>query len=485
LAATAGSDSVTVAIKSPAVVPPPEEPTVVFPAPAVAEATAGPATVVLKIPPVVAPPRGTPRVEEDSTVVFKAPPVLAPSDAGDTTTVVMKGPRPPASSEPTMIMGPGAVTAIRAAAAPDLATLKVGAETRPPVPRSTAAAAQTAEIPKPAVPALEETRAMPGGTNRAGISPKALLAGAGGLFALAVIVVGVVLSRRGVEDAVPSPPPPTAPSATAPSVTVAPVAVSGSIRVETEPPGAAVTVNGETQGSSPLDLAEVPLGAYEIKVELKGYEPKTQSLALTEEAPRGEVKLALVRAAPTTGLADIVSTPFGAAVEVDGARVGLTPLTSLRLKPGTHLVEVSREGYDSWSGSLLVQAGRRSRLDATLRAHVKATPTPPPVEVVDPSRVYANTPAEVDTPARKTGGPNVSYPESAPRLKSGASVSVSVTYVVSETGEVADARVVESAGKVLDEAVLAAVRKWKYAPATKKGTNVKVQMTFRQTFRAE
>jgi TonB family protein len=57
--------------------------------------------------------------------------------------------------------------------------------------------------------------------------------------------------------------------------------------------------------------------------------------------------------------------------------------------------------------------------------------------------------------------------------------------VVSENGEVTDARVVESGGKILDEAVLSAVRKWKYAPATKKGTKVKVQMTFRQTFRAE
>jgi TonB family protein len=56
---------------------------------------------------------------------------------------------------------------------------------------------------------------------------------------------------------------------------------------------------------------------------------------------------------------------------------------------------------------------------------------------------------------------------------------------VSENGEVADARVVESGGKVLDETVLSAVRKWKFAPATKRGTKVKVQTSFRQTFRAE
>jgi TonB family protein len=197
------------------------------------------------------------------------------------------------------------------------------------------------------------------------------------------------------------------------------------------------------------------------------------------------VKIALTKAAPTTGLADIVSTPFGATVMVDGAKVGLTPVTGYRLKPGNHQVEVSREGYEPWRGTLLVQAGQRSRLDASLRSTVKAAPTPPPVEAVETSRVYPNTPDEVDTVARKTAGSTIAYPDSAPRLRSGASVSVSVTFMVNENGEVVDPRVIESGGKILDETVLSSVRKWKYAPATKRGTKVKVQTTFRQTFRAE
>jgi len=265
---------------------------------------------------------------------------------------------------------------------------------------------------------------------------------------------------------------------------MAPVAVSGSLRVETDPPGAVVTVNGETQGSSPLDLSELPFATYDVKVDLKGYEARSERVSLGEDSPRAELKIALTKAAPTTGLADIVSTPFGASVTVDGAKVGLTPVTGYRLKPGNHRVEVAREGYESWTGTLLVQAGQRSRLDASLRATVKAA-TPPPVEAVDTARVYANTPGEVDTAARKAAGATIAYPEGAPRLRSGASVSVSVAYVVNENGDVTDARVVESAGKVLDEAVLAAVRKWKYAPATKRGTKVKVHTTFRQTFRAE
>jgi TonB family protein len=54
--------------------------------------------------------------------------------------------------------------------------------------------------------------------------------------------------------------------------------------------------------------------------------------------------------------------------------------------------------------------------------------------------------------------------------------------VVSETGEVQDVTVVESGGKLVDEVVVSAIRRWKFQPATKRGTRVKVQMSFKQTF---
>jgi TonB family protein len=497
LAAT--DDSTTVVLRSPtASRASPEEATVVFRKPPVVE-PAEEATVVFKAPPPVTPPpvvappaRGRapqPPADDESasTVVVKGPSARV-RGAQDTATIVMKAPRPPApGDEPTVIMTPGAaVPPTSRMPTSDVPTIRVPAasETQPPVPRS-AEAVQTAEFVNPA--ALDETRAAAArARTRPGVSPKTLLLGAGALFLIALAAVGVVLLRQNQEvtmtTATTAPPPP---SVAPPTTTMAPVAVTGSLHVETDPAGAAITVNGETQGSSPLDLAEVPLGAYEVKVELKGYEPKTESLSLTEDAPRGEVKIALTKAAPTTGLADIVSTPFGAIVTVDGAKVGLTPITGYRLKPGNHQVEVSREGYEPWRGTLLVQAGQRSRLDASLRSKAKAAPTPPPVEAVDTNRVYPNTPDEVDTVARKAAGSTISYPDAAPRLRSGASVSVSVTFMVNENGEVVDPRVIETGGKILDETVLSGVRKWKYAPATKRGTKVKVQTTFRQTFRAE
>jgi TonB family protein len=184
-----------------------------------------------------------------------------------------------------------------------------------------------------------------------------------------------------------------------------------------------------------------------------------------------------------TGVADVVSTPFGAAVSVDGARIGQTPITDHRLRPGSHRVDIAKDGYEPWSGTLVVEAGKRGRIDAALRAIPKQTPAPAVrAAVVDPSRVYL--PNEVDSPAKRVSGTSPSYPsDRAPPLRSGESVSVTVSFVVTETGEVTDLKVMESANKIVDEAVLAAIRGWKYSPATKNGTKVKVRMALKQTFR--
>ena len=63
-------------------------------------------------------------------------------------------------------------------------------------------------------------------------------------------------------------------------------------------------------------------------------------------------------------------------------------------------------------------------------------------------------------------------------------MTVAGTFVVAEDGEITDLQITESAGDVLDEAVTAAVRNWKYAPGARRGVKVKVRVPFKQTFRA-
>ena len=88
---------------------------------------------------------------------------------------------------------------------------------------------------------------------------------------------------------------------------------------------------------------------------------------------------------------------------------------------------------------------------------------------------------ETVTPPRRVEGSTASYPDVARRRRLAGTVTVSM--VVSETGEVLEPRVVESAGDVLDQAVLDAVATWRFEPARKDDEAVRVRWTVRQTFR--
>jgi TonB family protein len=317
--------------------------------------------------------------------------------------------------------------------------------------------------------------------------PAVLVLGASAVAVLFVVTVvaGFVLARRLTAPLVePSAAPPT--TAPAPQEPSPSPAFEGVLRVKTEPPGAMVRVNGEERGIAPVEVAALPAGHYEVKVELKGFEARQQTASLDPATPEAELTFTLQRIAPTTGAMDILSTPFGAAVKVDGVTAGVTPVTGHRLKPGEHKVELSRDGYQPYATTVTVEAGKKAKVDAQLVSVPKATPTPapPPSESFDPDKVYQNTAAEVDTLARKTSGLSASYPDKAPRLKSGESVSVSVDFVVTENGDVTDVRVVESAGKIIDDAVVQAIQKSKWSPAVKKGVKVRVRQSLRQTFRA-
>jgi TonB family protein len=57
-----------------------------------------------------------------------------------------------------------------------------------------------------------------------------------------------------------------------------------------------------------------------------------------------------------------------------------------------------------------------------------------------------------------------------------------VSLVVNVNGEPSDLRIVKSAGKILDEAVLAAIRTWRFEPARKDGVKVSVRWQVRQSF---
>jgi TonB family protein len=405
--------------------------------------------------------------------------------------VTLETPRPDPLQGDQPTAGPAEeVTVVLQAAedgADDSATMQLDASAVPPADSQTVALPTSgagADLPEATV--IVEVEKDPSGT-AATLPPTStkgvprplpaawLLGGAAVLFVLAAsVVVWLLLSRGGAVE-----PDPVLPSA-APVADVSELPTVGTLLVESEPSGAEVTVNGEARGTTPLELGELPFGQLEVKLALKGYIEQSHDVLLSAESSTAELQATLSKRRPTTGTANFASTPAGATVFVDGKRAGTTPLNGLRLKPGEHDVSLILEGHERWSGSVKVVAGRRARVQTELVAVPEAPPTPEPV---DTARIYENTDGDVDRIARKRSGDSPSYPtDRVPRLKSGERVSVTLTFLVNAEGGVEDVEVTESAGKVVDDVVTAAVRSWTYDPATIRETPVKVRIRFRQTF---
>jgi TonB family protein len=426
--------------------------------------------------------------EDTATVFLKAPPPAprrpsAPAapvpEEADAATVLMRSPgrstgaRParapmpePESEEPSTIV-------MRSPDAEAPPPLPIG-EPPPPPDEEGGVVTETAPVP----PLREPRRSM----------LTLALGGVGLVLFLVVLTTTLIVlwNRRGPKP-VPSPqtvvttPPPVKASPTPVAVT------SGVVHVESIPTGASVSVDGQSVGKTPFDVHDVPLGAHEIKVELDGYAPAVESVMLTAQIPRTEVRPTLSRTAPVKGTADVSSTPPGAMVKIDKTAVGLTPLRGHSLNVGRHRFEITAEGYEPYTTTATVKENETARVDAQLKAipkpspKVAAPPTPPPAPTPDP-HVYDENDSTLSAKPVKTTGKSAEYPKDALQLKRGQRASVTCSFVVLETGDVTDVQVVESAGEAVDNAVVSAYKSWKFTPGMKQGAKVKVRVTRRQTF---
>ncbi len=232
---------------------------------------------------------------------------------------------------------------------------------------------------------------------------------------LALVAEVVVLHRTR-----PRPGPPAAPLPAADADVPGVVTAVSVLRIETEPSGAVVWVDGRARGASPLSLAGLPAGPHRVRIVRGGYAPAELGLHLAEGTALPPLRFLL---SPVAAADPPPAGPPPAA----GVEPAVALLPRARSLPGT---------ATRWHSG-----------------------------VIPPERVV---------------GRQAAYPDSARRLRLSGTVTVEMT--VTQAGEPKEVRVVESAGAILDAAVLAAVRTWRFKPAVKDGIPIAARWQFRHTF---
>ncbi len=134
------------------------------------------------------------------------------------------------------------------------------------------------------------------------------------------------------------------------------------VRVESDPEGASLIVDGKTLGQTPLDV-ELIQGEQQLQLTLDGHKP----LQLQQRIQAGrDLALGPFRLQPLDGSLTVNSAPPGASLTVDGVFQGTTPLTLTLTSGIEHELRLSKPGYARFEQSLSLGADEQQTLEASL-----------------------------------------------------------------------------------------------------------------------
>ncbi|TDJ69455.1 MAG: PEGA domain-containing protein [Proteobacteria bacterium] len=151
--------------------------------------------------------------------------------------------------------------------------------------------------------------------------------------------------------------------------TIALAPLPGHLRIDVTPVATAkVTIDHIIEAIAPTTIKNIEAGAREISITAERYIPFT---TVVEIEGRGIEQQISVRLKPAWADLSVRTQPSGAAVTVDGERLGTTPLES-ELLQGERVIRLALDGFKPWQRMLRVVAGVPVDLPPVLLAKADA-----------------------------------------------------------------------------------------------------------------
>ncbi len=191
--------------------------------------------------------------------------------------------------------------------------------------------------------------------------------------------VGYLVAPKGAADTAGAGTRPAAstPAAAQPSQSPAPAATGPTTPAGTsaQSPVPAAAAPPQTAAPAPAPAAAPPAAVTPapakapVKATQKPATPsraKSQTTRTAAAAAGQASKPPAARAKAFEGSLVIASKPDGAMVQLDGRPIGTTPLTLQAVTAGAHAIRIELAGYQIWSSSVQVTAGKVNRVTASL-----------------------------------------------------------------------------------------------------------------------
>lgn len=145
----------------------------------------------------------------------------------------------------------------------------------------------------------------------------------------------------------------------------------GTLSLQTEPPGANVTVDGAFVGQTPVDIHLQPDTGHLLQISKAGYENIEQSVTVVSD----ELKKLDLKLTANTGIVNFRVTPSDAELFIEGTSRGTVP-QSLNLVAVGQNVEIKKEGYEPYQAEITPLPGFPQEIHVTLKKKASAAATP-------------------------------------------------------------------------------------------------------------
>ncbi len=170
--------------------------------------------------------------------------------------------------------------------------------------------------------------------------------------------------------------------------------ITGILIAVSDPPGAEVTVDGVSYGTTPALVTALPLGTYKLSFSMAGYKGKTVEVSVKDRTP---VKAAVSLTSDTATLEVACDLP-DVEISLNGVPRGTAPCTIDRIPAGEVELSASAKGYKPYVRKMRLAEGELQSITVQLEirpASLKVVSIPEKARVYIDNAFSGTTPLEV------------------------------------------------------------------------------------------
>lgn len=142
------------------------------------------------------------------------------------------------------------------------------------------------------------------------------------------------------------------------------------VAIAVDVPGATVKLGDKVVGTTPLAKPiRTSIGQVQVVIEKEGWFPYSKSHTFAAGVGTLDVML---HSKAKEAIVVVTSSVVGAKLSIDGREEGTVP-TEIAVSPGSHRLDLSRDGYKAARASIAVAAGERSTVDVPMEKSAPIT----------------------------------------------------------------------------------------------------------------